>query len=160
MKFKDRSAVQVLVGLQQVGLVGLREALRQVAASGIVERELIVDRLIEILEDDNYIRNRHDDLLRTALWREYLRSAGEEFSEFYSEIPVIVRGGACEERDHFLETIRSVFGEHELKPVFTLEPAGGKGPNPQLVVNEETIVRGYQKRQDLKTAIGKSISGW
>ena len=108
MKCKDPNVVQILVGTRRVGVVGLRQAIKEAIESGLTGREEIVDLLLQSLEEDNYIPDPRSTLYRTALWREYLRRKGESFSEFFSEIPVVVRADEGEKRDRFVEMIGSV----------------------------------------------------
>ena len=42
----------------------------------------------------------------------------------------------------------------------TLAPELENQPGPQLVIDDETIVRGLQSRQRFKSAIHRSISDW
>jgi len=150
----------VLVGLHRVGLVGLEEALKKAEDSGLDEQAAITDLLLETLSAENYIPEAQKAPFRTALWREYLRRRGEDFSDFLSEIEVTVRGEAGEGREAFVETLGSVFREIELKPLLSFSPPGDPGPNPQLVIDDEIIVRGLQSRQAFKTAVRKSITDW
>jgi hypothetical protein len=153
-------APQILVGINRVGIVGLRDALARAGDCGLTEREEIVDFLLEALATDNYIPANRTEDFRIALWREYLRSRNEDFSEFFSEIEVTVAGEVGEKRDGFLELLNTVFTEFELKPVVAFAPPSEDGPNPQLIIDDEIIVRGLQSRHSFKAAIHKSISDW
>jgi hypothetical protein len=160
LKFKSVGVRQVLVGLNRVGIVRLRDALKKVAESCLTDREAIIDLLMDTLEADNYIADRRKETYRTALWREYLRYKGEDIRHLFSEIEVTVRGEDCKKRDEFVEMLESVFAEFELKPVITYASGDEDGPNPQLVVFGETIVQGHQGRRHIKDAVRKTISGW
>ena len=149
-----------MVGLHRVGLVGLDDALKKADASGLDEREAIVDLLVETLQADNYLPASQADEFRTAMWREYLRHRGEDCSEFFSEIEVTVRGEPGQERDRFMETFGDVIAEFELNPVVTFHPPGEPDPNPQLVIHGEVVVRGSPSRQSFKIALRKSVSDW
>jgi hypothetical protein len=151
---------QVLIGVNRVGIARLKEVLREAAESGLTAREEIVNLLVEKLSTDNYIPASQAEAFRIAVWREYLRHKNEDFSEFYSQIDVTVRGEPGEERDAFVDVLRSVFAELELKPTVTFAPASDDGPNPQLIINDEVIVRGLRSRYSFKSAVHKSISGW
>lgn len=150
----------VLVGLHRVGLVGLEEALRKAAESGLEDREELTRLLLDTLTAENYVPEAQREAFGLALWREYLRYRGEDFSEFLSEIEVTVKGGEDERREAFVETLGSVFREIELKPAIAFAPPADPGPNPQLVINDEVIVRGMQSRQAFKTAVRRSITDW
>lgn len=151
---------QILVGTHLVTLVGLRDALREAASRKLPGREAVVDFLVEVLSAENYIPDSRLELYRTALWREVIRSRGEDFSAFYSEIPVTVRAEEGEPRDRFVETVGSVLAELELRPVFSLSPPSGGEPSPQLVIDDQVIVSGLQGRAEIKAAVDRSISGW
>jgi hypothetical protein len=150
----------ILVGLHRVGLVGLRAALEKTDRAGLEERDAIVDRLIELLATDNYFPDSQLEPFRLAIWREYLRYKGEEIRPFYSEIEVTVVGEPGADRDGFVEMMRSVLGDFELKPVIAYAPPRAGDPDPRLVIDDETIVRGLQSRRSFKSAVHKSISDW
>jgi hypothetical protein len=160
VKCRDPRISQVLLGTNRVGLTGLRDALKRVDEAGLTDREAVVDLLVAELAADNYVANRRDELYRTMLWREYLRHKGRDFSEFLSEVPVTIRGEPGGRRDEFVAMVRSVFGGLELKPRLKFQAADPEGPNPQLVINGETIVRGFPHRDRFKAAIVKSTSHW
>jgi hypothetical protein len=150
----------VRLGHQRVGLTGLRGALESVEEAKLTDREAIVDRLLEILDEVNYIPDRTDPEYRTALWREYLRHRGEDFSAFYAPVDVTIRGEPGEARDRFVELLRSVLAGVEVRPAVTFTGPGEEGPNPQLVIKGETIARGHQSRDSLKAAVHRSFSDW
>jgi hypothetical protein len=150
----------ILVGLFRVGLVGLEKALKKAADSGLEDREELTELLLDTLTAENYVPDAQREAFAFALWREYLRFRGEDFSEFLSEIEVLVRGEEGERRDGFVEMLRTVFREIELKPAIEFAAPGEPGPNPQLVIDDEIIVRGVQSRQAFKTAVRRSITDW
>jgi hypothetical protein len=151
----------ILVGLHRVGVVGLADALKQADASGLTEREELLDLMIERLSADNFIPAGHAEPFRTAIWREYLRFKGQDLSDYYSEIDVTVRGEAGEGRDHFVAALGTALAGFELKPSISFAPEGPEGAHPQLVIGEETILRGLPPTQrGFESAIRKTISGW
>lgn len=154
------AVAQVMVGLHRVGVVGLRQALVAVDELALAECDAILDALMALLGDDNYIPERQVEAFRVALWREYLRHRGEDFSAFFSEVEVMVRGEPGEERDLFVETVVSIFGEFELRPVFTFAPAVTGEANPQLAIGDDAIVRGFPSRRAFKAAVRASFSDW
>lgn len=151
---------QVLVGLKRVGIYGLREALQKAARTGLQGRNDVVDFLLNVVSEHNYVADMQDVNYRNALWREYCRFRGHDIRELYSEIDVIVRGDPGDERDRFVSTIRSVFGEFELKPVVQYAPAATEGKNPQLVIGGETIIAGFIPRKALMVRIRKHVTHW
>jgi hypothetical protein len=151
---------QVLVGLHRVGIVGLRQACEKVSAAGVTGREEIVDFLEAEIEGDNFIPEGQVEAYRTALWREYLRFLGEDFSESFSEIEVTIRGEPGEDRDRLTDLCASVLAESELRPVFEFAGADEDGPNPQLVIGGETVARGLPSRRTLKVIVRQRLSDW
>jgi len=151
---------QVLVGLHRVGVVGLRQACEKVAAAGLAGREEIVDCLQVELAADNFIPEAQEEAYHTALWREYLRFVGQDFSEFFSEIPVTVRGEPDGDRDHLAALCASVLADFELGPVVEFADADEEGPNPQLVIGGTTVARGLPSRKSLKATVRQRLSDW
>jgi len=160
MKCRDAGVDQIRVGVQQVGAVGFRDALKKAAGSGLKGQDEIVEFLMAELEDDNYFPERMKELYRTALWREYLRYSGMDFSRYYSNIAVTVRGGASEARDRFVAVLTTVLQKLELTPIVTFDTPGAEEPGPQLVIDGQTVVQGFHGQPQLEAAIHKTISGW
>ena len=152
---------QVLVGLHRVGIVGLRQACEKVAAVGLAGRQEIVDFLLSELGADNFIPVGQEEAFRTALWREYLRFVGVDFSEFFSEIEVTVGGEPGENRDSLVERCTLVLAEFELRPVVDLAGANqGGGPDPELVIGGTTVARGLPSRKSLRATMRQRLSDW
>jgi len=160
MKCRDSGVDQIRVGVQQVGVIRFRDALKKAVESGLAGQEKIVYFLMTTLEPDNYFPERLKELYRTALWREYLRYTGEDFSRYYSNIAVTVRGNGGEQRDRFVDMINQVLNKLELIPMVTFDAPSGDGPNPQLIINDQTVVQGFYGQPQLEAAIHKTISGW
>jgi hypothetical protein len=160
MKCRDSGVDQVRVGVQQVGIIGFRDAMKKAAESGLTEQAEIVESLIATLESENYFPERQMELYRTALWREYLRYTGMNFSRYFSNIAVTVRGEEGEPRDRFVEVLSSVLNKLELTPIVTFDTPIEDEPSPQLVIDDQTVVRGFFGRPQLEAAIHKTISGW
>ncbi len=154
------AAHQILIGLHRVGLEGLHEAFETADAAGGVDRETLLDLMMEIVERRNFVPPAAAEDYRRALWREYLRHRGEDFSAYFSEIEVVVRGEPGDARDDFVRSLESVFAEHELRPVVTFEPPAAEGPSPQLVIAGETVTRGAASRPRLRQAVRRQISDW
>jgi hypothetical protein len=155
------SVSQVLIGLHRVGIVGLRQACEKVAAVGLAGRQEIVDFLLSELGADNFIPVGQEEAFRTALWREYLRFVGGDFSEFFSEIEVTVGGEPGENRDSLVERCTLVRAEFELRPVVDLAGANqGGGPDPELVIGGTTVARGLPSRKSLRATIRQRLSDW
>jgi hypothetical protein len=75
-------------------------------------------------------------------------------------VEVAILGEDDDERARFVERTVDVFSDYELRPVISFAPPSKEGRNPQLVINDEAIVRGLLGRQNFKTAVRKSITDW
>ena len=150
----------LLVGDHRVTLVGLRDALRETASAPHPDREAAVTSLMTSLSRENYIPDGERESYRRALTREYLRHRGEDFGEFLSEIPVTVRGEAGAQLEGFTVAVRAILAEMDLRPLVTFEPPVAGEPSPRLVINDQLVVEGTLRREQIKAAISRSISGW
>jgi hypothetical protein len=157
MRFKDRSVMPIRVGLDQVGVVGLHDALKATDELDPDDREAAVDRMMGALRPLNYIPDSQVEAYRIAFWREFLRHRGRDFSTWYSEVPVTVRGPAGAERDQFATLVRATLAAHELRPDFTFVD-GGRGP--ELVIRDEVVASGPQNRASLERAVRRTFSHW
>ncbi len=134
--------------------------MQKAVESDLADRDEIVDFIMKALSADNYIPDGRQELLRTALWREYQRFIGEDIRELYSEIETIVRGAPGEDRDRFVEMLISIFGEHEIQPIITFAPLDAQGPNPQLLLDNELIVKGKVSKRVFKRTVNRYLSDW
>jgi len=160
MRFKNGSATQILVGLKRVGIVGLQEALQTADEAGVRDRDALVTRIMETLRPQNYIPEQRIEAYRTALWREYLRHKGLDFSAFHSEIPVTVRGAAGKERDRFVAVVVAVLARLELRPVVTFVDEGLGQPHLELLIRGEAVARSSQDTRSIERLIRRSVSHW
>ena len=157
MHFKDKSVTPIRVGLDQIGIVGLHDALKQADELDSSDREGAVDRMMEILAPSNYIPDSQVEAYRTAFRRELLRHRSRDFSAWHSELPVTVSGIPGDERDRFVALVKTVLAAHELRPVFTLA-VGGR--SPELVIRDEVVASGSQNRASLDRAVRRTLSHW
>jgi hypothetical protein len=157
MRFKDKSVTPIRVELDQIGIVGLHDALKGTDELDPGDRDAVVDRMLGALRSRNYIPESQLEAYRTAFWREFLRHRGRDFSAWYSELPVTVRGGLGDERDAFVALVTAVLAAHELRPVFTFA-AGGR--SPELVIRDEVVASGAQNRASLERAVRRTFSHW
>ena len=102
MHFKDKSVTPIRVGLDQIGIVGLHDALKKADELDPDDRAAIVEGMMEHLGPLNYIPDGQVEAYRTAFWRESQRRRGRDFSAWYSELPVTIRGERGDERDRFV----------------------------------------------------------
>jgi len=157
MRFKGKSVAPIRVGLNQIGIVGLRDALKQTVDLDPRDREAVVERMMEILGPSNYIPDGEVEAYRIAFWRESLRHRGRDFSAWYSELPVTVRGAPGDERDRFVVLVTAVLAKHELRPIITFT---ANGRNPQLVIRDAVVAGGSQNRASLERAVRRTFSHW
>jgi len=160
MGCKSFGVNQMFVDLYRVGINGLHDALKKADESGLTDRAEIVELILQSLASSNYIPSSQDESYRMALWREYLRFKGKDFSEFFSAVDLIVRGEPGEELDRFLQMTNAVFADFELRPVIMVEPPAPGERSPQLVVGNEAVVCGAVGRAQFKSAVQKSFSDW
>ena len=159
MRARDYSVVQVLVGTSRVGLVGLRACQQRADESGLENRQALLDFMMEDLAHSNYIPEGRLEEYRSAVWREYLRHRGEDFTEFYSEIPVTLRGGADQERARLAEMITAALADHELRPAVTWAPPLGEDL-VQLEIDGVKVVCGLPTFTALKQVVRQRLSDW
>ncbi len=151
---------QVLVGLYRVGVVNLRQALEAADATGLDDPARLLDLMVARLRADNFIPESMTAAFRTAVWREYLRHRGEDFSAFYSEVPVGVRARPGPERDQLLELLASVLARLELRPLVSVAEADPGGEEAEVRIGDHTRLRGPFTRPGLEVAVRQSLSDW
>ncbi len=149
-----------MIGLHRVGIVGLKQALKELEAKDLGDRNEVLAFLLERLAGENYIPGSETEAYEFALWREVLRHRGDDFSEFFSTVEVTVSGDDSEIRDRFVDLIRSVFAEFELQPTIAFADRVDNGRQPVLTHGDHEILRGLQSRQATRLAMRKSFSGW
>jgi hypothetical protein len=154
------SVSQVLVGLSRVGLVGLRQAIERADASGLEEREALVELMMNMLAERNYISPASTEAYRLALWREYLRHHGEDLRHLYSPIEVTVRARPGEQIDRLREILTVAFARHELRPVIAVETLDTQEPGPQLWIGDDLVVAGATDPERIAKRIARQISDW
>lgn len=151
---------KILVGLHLVGLAGLRDGFLKADRSDLSGQDELQELLLATVAVDNYIPSGSEALYRRALWREYLRYRGDDFSDFFSEIEIGITGNAGSDRDRFLEMTRVVFRHLELTALIAFLPPVADAVNPQLWISGEPIVVGHLSQEKFKTAIHRTISDW
>jgi hypothetical protein len=157
VRFQDRSVTPVRVGLDRVGVVGLHEALKETDSLDPEDRETVVERMMAVVGPRNYVPEAQLEAFRTALWREFLRHRGRDFSPWYSALPVTVRGAPGAERERFAALVREVLAKEELRPELTFTAA--EGPL-ELVIRDEVVARGALTRGGLERALRATFSHW
>jgi hypothetical protein len=160
MKVRLRSVSEVLIGLDRIGLVGLEEAFDRADESGLGDREELVSFLMEALSTRNFIPPASENEYRKAVWREYLRHRGEDIRHLYSEIEVVVRAEAGEDRDRIVGAVKAVLNEHELEPSFRHESPGPAGASPTVSIAGQVVVRGARGESAIRKAIKARMDDW
>lgn len=155
-----RNTSQILVGLERIGLVGLEEAFAVAEEAENADRETTIDRMVEVLAQQNYMPATALQQYRNALWREHLRRQGEDIREFYSVIEVVVRSTSSAETEAFTRALESAFAKHELKPRVTTEAPDPDARTPQLLIDDELVIEGTTDPRRVATAVGRQISDW
>lgn len=160
MKVRLRSVSRVLIGLDRVGLVGLERAFEKADASGLEDCDELFTLLMEALSGPNYIPAASENEYRKAVWREYLRHRGQDIRHLYSEVEVVVRGEAGEDRDRIVGVLTTILAEHELKPSFRYEPPDPAEVNLQVSIAERVVVRGGQSESAIRKAVRAQMDDW
>lgn len=150
----------ILVGVKQVGIAGLNNALSLADESSASDRCELVDLMMAELAEYNYISSSAREEYRKAIWREYRRHRGEDIRDLYSEIEVVVRGLPGPELDQFLNTVVEVFAKFELLPVTALEPSDPDEQNPQLLIQNDVVAAGVVDFDQLARAVSRRLSDW
>jgi len=155
-----QSVTRIRIGLQEVGIIGLREAFQIVNGPDPDDRELALDVIMTQLARANFIPSSMASTYRRAIWREYLRHRDEDFSDFYSEVEVVVRGEPGPDLDRFVDRTVSALAGYELAPTIRRDPPDPGELNPQLLIHGEPIVQGDLSRRELEAAIKRTLSHW
>lgn len=155
-----QSVTRIRIGLQEVGIVGLREAFGIVNEAGSFDREGVVDAVMAHLSRRNFIPSSVTPTYRRAIWREYLRHRGEDFSDFFSEVEVVVRGEPGPDLDRFVEMTLSTLAGFELAPTVRLEPAAAEGLHPRLLIHGEPVVQGSMSERDFERTVKRTLGHW
>jgi hypothetical protein len=154
------SVTKILVGLHQIGVVGLWDILKKADGWEIGDPEALIDRVMAEIAEHNYVPESQAENYRRAVWREYLRRKGEDISPYFSELEVTVRGEDGPVLERFTAILRSVLAEFELQPLITFAAAEPGVPAPALIIDDDVIVTGETDRPQFKAAVQRSISDW
>jgi hypothetical protein len=141
-------------------VVGLPAALRRADEAALDDREAVLDLMMDDLARDNFIPEAMRDAFRTALWREVLRARGEDFSAFLSAVDVTIAASPGADRDRLAALLTEVLAHFELRPVFTFAAPAPDAPEPELLVAGQTVATGRLRRDQLMTAVRRSLSDW
>ncbi len=135
--------IQIRVGQHQIGIIGLKEVLTEVAQTMTgAPDEIIQKELLTRLSKRNYITNNAIDHYEQAFLREYKKFVGEPFSEECSNgVDIKVLGPGCTQCERLEQEVMAVMAEAgvvgALDHVRDLTEIGRYGVmgTPALVIN-------------------------
>ena len=155
----SQEVTRIRVGKHPTGIVGLKEALAQVAAEcgGRADSE-IRKELLARLSKSNYIQPKIEDLYGEAFLREYKKYMGEPFEEDGPGwVQVRVLGPGCPNCDRMEQELMQVIAElgidADLAHVRDLLEIGsyGKVSVPALVIDGKVMASGQlPSREQMK----------
>ncbi|ROQ92348.1 thioredoxin family protein [Desulfosoma caldarium] len=111
-----KSIRQIRIDGQTVGVVGLDEALQELADSLKGQpREAVEEVLLERLAKDNYIPSGARNAYGKALYREWQRFVGEAVQDEPEQAPsILVVGPGCAQCDALEKTVMEILSEEKL----------------------------------------------
>lgn len=139
----QKDVTQITVGGQPVGILGLKEALSEVASlpPGLGD-EQIGEKLLSMLSRSNYIPDRVKDAYKEAFVREYKKMTGAAFAEETTGgLDVKVLGPGCPNCDRLEMEVMAAMSELNLQGniehVRDIKEIGKYGVmgSPALVIN-------------------------
>jgi small redox-active disulfide protein 2 len=132
---------QINIGGRQVGVVNLRTALADVRKLDLKEPDDIKSRLLDILKEFNYLPPGTEASYGDALYREYIRSSGENVHDDSSEMEILILGPGCPRCDEMYGRVITVAAEMglaaDIRHEKDLKKIGDYGTiaTPALIVN-------------------------
>lgn len=162
-----KSVRQVRIGKQTVGLVGLEEALEDVASSHRGRSpEEVTEALLQRLAKDNYIPSGARGDYAKALAREWRRFVGEPFEEEEpsDSMSVLVVGPGCARCDVLERTVMEILAEEKIpanvdhvRDPIAIGEMGILGV-PALVVGRQVLFSGrIPPRPELKKRLMQAL---
>ena len=153
------SVTQLKIGKHMTGIVGLKEALEEVADKvRNPSDEQIVGLMMEKLSSKNYIPSTETELYESVLLREYKKFMGESIPELPLEnVEVKVLGSGCPNCDRLEQELMMVIGQMgidadlvHVRDIKEISRYGVMGV-PALVINRKVKAVGtVPSRADLK----------
>lgn len=138
-----KDVTQIRIGRNQIGIIGLKEVLQELAEnqSGITE-DAISRHLMDRLSKKNYIVDNLRDVYAEAFLREYKKHIGEQVAGEPGEgLQIKILGPGCNRCERLERDVMSVLSENgilaELEHVRDLEEIGRYGVMgmPALIIN-------------------------
>lgn len=112
----DNRIIQIRIGGQAIGLIGLNSILAEVAQWAKEKEEAeITAELLNRVEKRNYIPSKIKEIYGKALLREYKKSIGEKVEDEPSDdLQVVVLGPGCAQCSSLESILRDVMAEMNL----------------------------------------------
>ena len=141
---------RIQVGDNEVGIMGLKQAITHVARSHADESDEEVQKvLLEILSTGNYIANSSKQAYGKAFVREFRKFLGQPFEEADQDaLRVVVLGPGCYQCNRLEQTVIQALNELALPASFEHVTdikemaAYGFVPTPALLINGKVIAKG------------------
>ena len=112
----DRDVTQLRIGNHAVGIMGLEEAIEEIAATGAHKSdEEIADALLESLSVKNYIPPGARESYGQAFFRAFKKHLGQALDDDFSDILLIrVLGQGCSQCGQLEQNVMEVLSELDL----------------------------------------------
>ncbi len=137
---------QIMVGGHLVGIIGLQEALEQIAKvySADMDDERLKGELLEVLKRKNYIPARAEEEYARAFLREFKKFMNMPYEEDTAQgLDVKILGQGCARCDALVEQVMRIMGQtgivgnvEHIKDLKEIAKYGAMG-SPALVINGE-----------------------
>jgi small redox-active disulfide protein 2 len=138
-----------------VGLIGLKGIFKEINQSGLKDQALIKEKLIERIQEKNYIPDSAREEYVKALWREYRKSLGEIVEDdSMSVLAIRVLGPGCPACEQMMEDVRTILAElnlpADLQHVRSPDEIAQFGliATPALVINNKIKISGRKAPRD------------
>lgn len=146
----DKDRIRIRVGDHEIGLIGLRQAIDEIAAShGTKPDEEVKEALLERLSARNYIPQSARQEYGGAFVREFRKFLGQPYEEpGEGPLNIIVLGPGCSQCDRLEQAVMQVLAEMELaaalEHVSDINEIATYGPMrmPALIVNGKVVAAG------------------
>jgi small redox-active disulfide protein 2 len=110
---KDQEIEMIIMSGRQVGIVGLRSILQQVASLGLADEKQITARLIERVKACNYVPDSAEAEYGKALLRAYRSRLGQkvDVTEQVRGLVIRILGPGCLRCDQLTREVRNALAE-------------------------------------------------
>lgn len=168
----DKDTTMIKVGKHSIGIIGLKQAMEEIAAThGSEADETVQGILLDRLGKDNYIPRTAREEYGRAFVKEFRRFLGQPFEEEQGGgIDIKVLGPGCAQCDRFEQTIMEVLTETRIaasvdhvRDIKEIARFGVMG-TPALLINGKVMAVGNIPSRDkirrwLTEAAAKTAAG-